>query len=38
MSYSEKQVAGKITRTTEGWEELTLDAKFAEMTLDEFRA
>ena len=38
MPYSEKQVAGKITRTTEGWEEHTEDAKFAEMTLDQFKA
>jgi hypothetical protein len=38
MPYSEKQVAGKITRTTEAWEEHALDAKFAEMTLDPFKA
>ncbi len=38
MPYSEKQVAGKITRTTEAWEEHTEDAKFAEMTLDQFKA
>jgi hypothetical protein len=38
MHYSEKQVAGKITRTTEAWEEHPEDAKFAEMTLDEFKA
>jgi len=38
MSYSKKQVAGKITRATEGWEEHTEDAKFAEMTLDQFKA
>jgi hypothetical protein len=35
MPYSEKQVAGKITRTTEAWEEHAEDAKFAEMTLDQ---
>ncbi|MCA1605546.1 MAG: hypothetical protein LC775_08775 [Acidobacteria bacterium] len=38
MSYSEKQIASKITRTTEGWEERAEDAKFAEMTLDQFKA
>ena len=38
MPYSEKQVADKITRTTEAWEEHALDAKFAEMTLDQLKA
>jgi len=38
MPYSENQVADKITRTTEAWEEHALDAKFAEMTLDQFKA
>ncbi len=38
MPYSEKQVAGKITHTTEAWEEHTEDAKFAKMTLDQFKA
>ena len=37
MYYSEKQVAGKITRTTEAWEEHALPVKFAEMTLDQFK-
>ena len=38
MPYPEKQVSDKITRTTEAWEEHAVDAKFAEMTLDEFKA
>ena len=38
MPYSEKQVVGKITRTSEAWEEHALDAKFVEMTLDQFNA
>jgi hypothetical protein len=38
MPYPEKQVSGKITRTTEAWEEHALEAKFAEMTLDQFKA
>jgi hypothetical protein len=38
MPYSEKQVYDKITRTTGAWEEHAEDAKFAEMTLDEFKA
>ena len=38
MPYPEKQVSDKIIRTTEAWEEHALDAKFAEMTLDEFKA
>jgi len=38
MPYPEKQVSDKITRTTEAWEEHALDAKFAEMTLDQFKA
>ena len=38
MPYPEKQVADKITRTTEAWEEHAGDAKFAEMTLDQFKA
>jgi hypothetical protein len=38
MPYSERQVADKITRTTEAWEEHAEDAKFAEMTLDQFKA
>ena len=38
MPYSEKQVAGKITRTTEAWEEHALGAKLAETTLDQFKA
>ncbi|MGH8590039.1 MAG: hypothetical protein ACREXX_12130 [Gammaproteobacteria bacterium] len=31
-------MADKLTRTTEAWEEHALDAKFAEMTLDQFKA
>jgi hypothetical protein len=38
MHYSEKQVADKIARTTEAWEEHAEGVKFAEMTLDEFKA
>jgi hypothetical protein len=38
MPYPEKQVSEKITRTTEAWEEHAGDAKFAEMTLDQFKA
>ena len=38
MPYSEKQVSDKIARTTEAWEEHAEGVKFAEMTLDEFKA
>ena len=38
MHYSEKQVYDKITRTTEAWGEHAEVIKFAEMTLDQFKA
>ena len=38
MHYSERQVYDKITRTTGAWEEHAEAIKFAEMTLDEFKA
>ena len=38
MHYSEKQVYDKITRTTGAWEEHAEAIKFAEMTLDQFKA
>jgi hypothetical protein len=38
MPYSEQQVLDKITRTSDAWDEHAEDAKFAGLTLDQFKA